>query len=169
MAIMSDSPPNPPVPLGLEPSFGFGDRLGVAPPGHLAALRRSGGPIRGIFAQQSIREMQRTQRMAPDVMRDATASLAKANFTDPWGADADHLKTEADVDVTADAGFVFFTIDPSDHVDGEADTYAGTTLEAKFNVVANETPWTEHYLGRSVSVPNGPTVDLISRPSNGRR
>lgn len=160
MAIMSDSPPNPPVPLGLEPSFGFGDRLGVATPGHLEALRRSGGPIRGIFAQQSIREMQRTQRMAPDVMRDATASLAKADFTDPWGADADHLKTEADVDVTADAGFVFFTIDPSDHVDGEADTYAGTTLEAKFNVVANETPWTEHYLGRSVSVPNGPTVDF---------
>ena len=51
-----------PAPLGLQPSFGFGDRLGTATPGHLEALRQEGGPIRGIFAQQSIREMTRTRR-----------------------------------------------------------------------------------------------------------
>ena len=39
------------------------------------------------------------------------------------GADADHLKTPADVDRTAAAGFTFFTIDPSDHVDAQADDY----------------------------------------------
>ena len=32
-----------PVPLGIEPSFGFGDRLGLATPGHLEALKQHGG------------------------------------------------------------------------------------------------------------------------------
>ena len=68
-----------PTPLGNAPSFGFGDRLGSATPGHLAALRASGGSdsggsgsggdIRGIFAQQSIREMARTDRQPDEVMR----------------------------------------------------------------------------------------------------
>jgi hypothetical protein len=53
-----------PEPLGLAPSFGFGDRLGIATPGHIAALREAGGQIRGVFAQQSIREMTRTGRTA---------------------------------------------------------------------------------------------------------
>ena len=52
-----------PVALGLEPSFGFGDRLGTATAGHLEALQSVGGPIRGIFAQQSIREMTPNQQI----------------------------------------------------------------------------------------------------------
>jgi len=125
---------NTPSLLGLEPSFGFGDRLGLATPGHLAALRAAGGQIRGVFPQQSIREMTRTQRTAQQVMVEACNALDNAGFDEPFGADADHLKTEQDVDVTAAAGFTFFTIDPSDHVDQGADAhwinqYAGKTIE----------------------------------------
>ncbi len=47
-------------PLSLTKSFGFGDRLGVATPGHLSAAL--GYDFAPIFAQQSIREMARTQR-----------------------------------------------------------------------------------------------------------
>ena len=47
-----------PAPLGLRRSFGFGDRLGLATPGHLAAVQ--GTSFAPIFAQQSIREMTRT-------------------------------------------------------------------------------------------------------------
>src|SRR5262245_17265089 len=65
-----------PAPLGLAPSFGFGDRLGLATPGHLAALKEAGGPIKGIFAQQSIREMERTKRTPETVMQAAADSLA---------------------------------------------------------------------------------------------
>ena len=32
-----------PTPLGMEPSIGFGDRLGLGTPGHVAALREAGG------------------------------------------------------------------------------------------------------------------------------
>ena len=125
--------PNPVTPLGLQPSFGFGDRIGLATPGHVAAMRRAGGAskrIAPIFAQQSIREMARTQRTPEQVMSDALNGAKAAGWTDKQGADADHLKTPADVDRTAAAGFVFFTIDPSDHVDGKADDYTPTELDA---------------------------------------
>ena len=72
--------------LGLEPSFGFGDRLGLATPGHVAALRRCGGGIRPIFAQQSIREMTRTNRTAQDVMSDALAGARDAGYDGVMGA-----------------------------------------------------------------------------------
>ena len=48
--------------LGLQPSFGFGDRIGLATPGHIEAMKRAGAGIAPIFAQQSIREMTRTGR-----------------------------------------------------------------------------------------------------------
>src|SRR4051812_17816758 len=103
-----------PRPLGLAPSFGFGDRLGVATPGHVAALKSAaGGSIKPIFARQSIREMTRTVRTPQQVMGDALRGAKDAGYSGEQGADADHLKTNQDVDRTAEAEFVFFTIDPS--------------------------------------------------------
>ena len=46
--------------LGLATSVGLGDRLGLATPGHIRAIAGSG--LEPILAQQSIREMTRTQR-----------------------------------------------------------------------------------------------------------
>src|SRR5262245_8022898 len=93
--------PRPTV-LGLAPSFGFGDRLGLATPGHVEALRRvRSNSILPIFAQQSIREMTRTRRSPEQVMADAQAGAQRAGYAGPRGADADHLKTTQDVDRTA--------------------------------------------------------------------
>lgn len=110
--------PTPTV-IGLRKSFGFGDRLGLATPGHVAACRKT--DFVPIFAQQSIREMARTGRTPEDVMADAKRAVLRTAFKGGWGADADHLKTENDVRATAAAGFTFFTFDPSDHVVNEAD------------------------------------------------
>ena len=41
------------VTLGLAPSFGFGDRIGLATPGHVEAMQRSGNGIEPIYPQQS--------------------------------------------------------------------------------------------------------------------
>src|SRR3982751_243273 len=101
----------PCVTLGLSPSFGFGDRIGLATPGHVEALRRAGAGIEPIFPQQSIREMARTGRTPRQVLDDALAGMRRAGWTGRTGADADHLKTTRDVDATAEAGFTFFTID----------------------------------------------------------
>lgn len=132
--------------LGLAPSFGFGDRTGLATPGHIAALRRSGAGIEPIFPQQSIREMARTGRTPSQVMRDALAGMAAAGWTGHTGADADHLKTTEDVDVTAAVGFTFFTIDPSAFVDAHADDYDEPTLRARFASIQDEVDWIPGYL-----------------------
>ena len=146
--------------LGLAPSFGFGDRIGLATPGHVEAMKRSGNGIEPIFPQQSIREMTRTQRTAQQVMDDALAGAQAAGWEGRIGADADHLKTPADVDVTANAGFTFFTIDPSDDVDQQADDYDESTLRDKFTTVREQTPWYEGYLGKSISLPTGTAIEL---------
>ena len=149
-----------PVPLGLAPSFGFGDRTGLATPGHGASLRQAGGSIQPIFAQQSIREMARTNRTPQEVMDDATFGALLAGYDGRVGADADHLKTPADVAVTAAAGFVFFTIDPSDDVDPHADDYSETDLREQFAGIAPEVDWLERYRGRTVRLATGTPIEF---------
>ena len=149
-----------PSTLGLTPSFGFGDRIGLATPGHIDALRKAGQGIAPIYAQQSIREMTRTSRTPEGVMKDAMDALATADWTSPHGADADHLKTPQDVDITAAAGFTFFTIDPSDHVDQQADDYDEATLQAKFETAKANAPWVDDYIGKSISLRTGTTIEF---------
>ncbi|MEM8678369.1 MAG: tagaturonate epimerase family protein, partial [Planctomycetota bacterium] len=146
--------------LGLEPSFGFGDRMGTATPGHVAAMLRCGSGISPIFPQQSIREMTRTQRSPTEVMADAVAGIETAGWLGAFGADADHLKTTEDVDRTAAAGFTFFTIDPSDHVDQAADDYDASTLVEKFAAVGEDAPWFDRHVGKRVELRTGMTVEL---------
>ncbi len=146
--------------LGLEPSFGFGDRIGLATPGHVAAMQRSGQGIAPIYPQQSIREMTRTRRTAEQVMRDALEGADRAGWNGPIGADADHLKTPADVQITAAAGFTFFTIDPSDEVDQQADDYSEDQLRQRFAAVRDAAPWYDEYVGRRVELPTGTEVVL---------
>lgn len=148
------------VTLGLAPSFGFGDRIGLATPGHVEAMKRSANGILPIFPQQSIREMTRTQRTAQQVMDDALDGAKAAGWEGPIGADADHLKTPEDVNVTAAVGFTFFTIDPSDDVDQKADDYNEATLREQFEVARESAPWYDMYLGKSIDLPTGAKVDL---------
>lgn len=148
------------VALGLAPSFGFGDRIGLATPGHVLAMQRSGGDILPIFPQQSIREMTRTQRTPMQVMTDAMSGARHAGWPGPIGADADHLKKPVDVDVTAAVGFTFFTIDPSGDVDQRADDYNESTLREKFSLIGNSVAWYGDYLNKSVQLPSGKQVAL---------
>ena len=151
---------HPCIALGLTPSFGFGDRIGLATPGHVAAMLKSGDGIAPIFPQQSIREMTRTNRTAQQVMDDALRGARKAGWTGPIGADADHLKTPADVDITAAVGFTFFTIDPSGDVDQRADDYNESQLREKFVSAHAAAPWYEGYLGKSITLPGGTRIEL---------
>lgn len=146
--------------IGLQPSFGFGDRLGLATPGHVAAMKAAGQGISPIFPQQSIREMTRTSRTPREVMDDALRDANAASWTGAIGADADHLKTPADVDATAAVGFTFFTIDPSGDVDQLADNYDEPTLREKYTVVRSEVNWIDGYLGQKIPLPSGTVIEL---------
>jgi len=148
-----------PVLVGLNKSFGCGDRLGLATVGHVLACREH-GDIRPVLAQQSIREMTRTARTARQVMDDAAWGVFQGGFDAPFGSDADHLKTFDDIDTSVRAGFGMFTIDPGDHVDDHADRMGPEELRQKFEAL----PWTsletgpEETLARydaSISLPSG--------------
>ena len=126
-----------PVVIGLKNSFGFGDRLGLANAGHLRSLHIS--KFKPILAQQSIRELTRTNRTPDDVMDAAVWAVMQEGYKDGFGSDADHLKSFADIDLMLGAGFTMFTFDPSEHVDNEADNYSEDVL---YKVVA-DLPWNE--------------------------
>ena len=146
-----------PQPLGLKLSAGCGDRLGLATPGHIRAVRNADG-ILPILAQQSMRENARTGRNPQQVLDDAMWGVFQEGWRKPWGADADHLMTTADVDLCVAAGYTFFTVDPGAHVDNEAHSAPIEVLTDKVHAL----PWSdladsidqlhERYLGAAFDV-----------------
>lgn len=122
-------------PLGLRKSAGCGDRLGLATPGHIRAIRHS--TMAPILAQQSMRENARTGRTPQEVMDDATWGVFQEGWREGFGADADHLKTTYDIDLCVAAGYTFFTIDPGEYVDNSANHAPVSELAEKIENL----PW----------------------------
>jgi len=119
-------------------SFGFGDRLGVATQGHVAALRAHPG-VQPVLAQQSARELARMGRTFHEVVDAATIGVLAAGWREGFGADGDHLKTITDLEAALDAGCSQVTADPIEVVPRiPADGPAGE-LDAAFAAV----PWTD--------------------------
>lgn len=113
--------------IGLENSFGFGDRIGLANAGHIRSLGKSN--FKPILAQQSIRELTRTNRTAEEVMDAAVWAVFQEGYKNGFGADADHLKTKKEIDIVLNAGYKLLTFDPSDFVDNKADVYEKKELD----------------------------------------
>jgi tagaturonate epimerase len=122
-------------PLGLKKSVGCGDRLGLATPGHVRAVRSSS--MVPIFAQQSMRENERTGRTPLQVMDEAMWGVFQEGWREGFGADADHLKTPAHIDLCASAGYTFYTVDPGEYVDNSAHTDGPQALRRK----VEQLPW----------------------------
>ena len=158
LALRSALPWLNPSRLGLHTSAGFGDRLGLATPGHVRALNAVGAPIRPVFAQQSIREMGRCHRTPRDVLDDATWGAFQAGWTKPVGGDADHLEQLDDIDNTAAAGFAFFTLDPKAEVDPEAEHADPATIKAKVEALdwsgleSDLATFTKRYVGQRIDL-----------------
>jgi len=121
------------VPLGLNDSFGFGDRLGLANAGHIRALK--GHNFKPIFAQQSIRELTRTNRTPENVMDAAVWAVFQEGYKDGFGADADHLKTTDDIDLMMKAGYKTFTFDPSDYVVNGVEAMSEADITKKIETI----------------------------------
>ena len=147
-----------PVLIGKENSYGLGDRLGNAGVAHLKAVRKTS--FKPVLAQQSIRELTRTNRTAGEVLDAASWAAFQTGYREGFGADGDHLKTSDDIDLMVKAGYTMFTIDPSDHVVNEALTMSNDELKRRFS----ELPWKElkdepdAILGRY----DGKTVELTN-------
>ncbi|HSK10769.1 MAG TPA: tagaturonate epimerase family protein [Vicinamibacterales bacterium] len=152
-----------PVTIGTRPSAGFGDRLGLATPGHVRALRAAAPGIAPIFAQQSIREMARTGRTPGDVLDDATWGAFEEGWGDGVGADADHLKTGDEIDRCLAAGFTLFTLDPGACVDtanasGGRDAVSGALEKLPWDLLESSAQdLAARYVGRPFET-GGPVI-----------
>lgn len=131
------------------PSFGFGDRLGLATPGHIRSLRSAS--VFPVLAQQSMRENARTGRSFSQVLADAIFGAFQEGYQAGFAADADHLKDLDQARQAARLGYTLFTCDPSDFL-VPVERLSRREVAGK----AQEVPWAELrklYLGPSFSVP----------------
>jgi hypothetical protein len=158
LALRSALPWLKPSRFGLHTSAGFGDRLGLATPGHVRALKEVGAAINPVFAQQSIREMGRCGRTPRNVVDDATWGAFQAGWTKLVGGDADHLEQLDDIDDTVAAGFVFYTLDPKAEVDPEAEHAEPATIQQKVDALdwtgldTDLTTFAKRYVGHRIDL-----------------
>jgi hypothetical protein len=118
VALRKTLPYTAPSPLAdQEITFGLGDRLGVAGPGHLRSIR--GYAACPVLAQQSVREVELTARDYEQVLDASTWAVFQEGYERPWAADGDHLKTEEWVRTTLNIGFTRITADVSDYISHE--------------------------------------------------
>lgn len=120
-----------PAPAGrLKSGIGLGDRLGLASPGHIRAVRESG--VFPVLAQQSMRELTLTGRTYSDVLDAACFGVLREGYTERFGADGDHLKNEDDISAALDAGFSMITLDCSDFIDAEIESLAPPEIKRRY-------------------------------------
>jgi len=135
---------------GLRPSFGTGDRLGIATPAHLQAFK--GKDIFPILAQQSVREMDRTERNWQKVLDDAIWGCFEAGYIGPFGADADHVKEIKDLKEAADCGYTMFTLDPSDFISKDIEELNEQQLNQLYNKILENKEIENIYLNKKSKI-----------------
>jgi hypothetical protein len=147
--------------MGLQKpaSFGLGDRLGIATPGHIDLFKNT--EVFPVFAQQSIRELNFTNRTYKDVLDAATFAVFREGYKKGFGADGDHLKTAKDVEYALSLGFTMITLDCSEHIKNDVmpentpllpKHYKDKYLNKKFNIEDFSLVFTEKELTQCCAI-----------------
>lgn len=139
---------NPVSHKGFETTMGFGDRLGLASPGHIKLLK--GKKVFPVLAQQSIRELNLTGRSYTDVLSAASWAVFQEGYTSGFGADGDHLKTVEEIKMALDCGFTMITLDCSEHIDNRIYSLSPQEIEKLYlSINENDRQYLESiYIGR---------------------
>ena len=136
-----------PVPVLRQPrTFGVGDRLGNACPGHIRVFKKY--QATPVFAQQSMRELNLTHRTYLDVLDTVTFAVFREDYQGGYGADGDHLKQVQDIKNALQDGYSMITLDCSDHIRGDG---GGAALSEALR---------ERYLGLSFDLGEGLVIRL---------
>ncbi len=142
----------------VRTTVGCGDRLGLATTGHVRAAAKV--QVSPVLAQQSIRELTMTKRTFRKVVDDACFLVFASDYRDGYGADGDHLKTIADIDMALAAGMPMITLDLSDVMNAAAgdwdaaavnEAFAGLPAELQ-KLISADYAGKEYILGEDVSV-----------------
>lgn len=133
-------------------TIGLGDRLGIATPGHIKAIKET--VAFPVLAQQSMRELNFTGRTYEDVLSTAAWSVFQEGYKSGYGADGDHLKTADEIKMALDIGMTMITLDCSDYIDNTIEGLEFHELSARYQKLP-EKPRLEmesRYLGREFEI-----------------
>lgn len=128
-------------------TFGVGDRLGIATPGHLRVFKEY--DAYPILAQQSIRELNLTERTYEDVLDSATYYVFRDGYKDGFGADGDHLKKAEEIEYALSLGFTMITLDCSEHIRGGVEKLTSAELAAECALPAE---LAARYIGKEIVI-----------------
>lgn len=114
-------------------SIGLGDRLGLATPGHIEAVKESSAfPV---FAQQSVKELNLTGRTFKSVLDDVSWAVFQEGYQDGFAADADGLKEKPDIKEALDLGYSMITLDCSDYINDNFKARSKAEIEKAYQEV----------------------------------
>lgn len=133
-----------------KPSFGTGDRLGIATPAHIQAFQ--GKNIFPVLAQLSAREITRTESSLQRVMDNAIWGCFEMGYEGPFGSDADHIKDLNNLQEAINCGFTLYTLDPSDYINNDIGQYSKDELRLKYQELPERREIEKKYLGREIKI-----------------
>lgn len=142
--------------LDRDKTMGVGDRLGIAADGHIKVFKKY-PEITPIFAQQSIRELNLTNRTFADVIDSASFAVFRNGFKTGWGADGDHVKTADEVAYALRSGCTMITLDCSEQIDNTIEGMTEEQVNAKY-VQSKELE--DIYLNKSFDIGEGVTISF---------
>ena len=128
-------------------TFGVGDRLGIATPGHLRVFKEY--DTYPILAQQSIRELNLTERTYEDVLDAASYYVFRDGYKDGFGADGDHLKKAEEIEYALSLGFSMITLDCSEHIRGGVEKLTPAELAAECKL---SDELVARYIGKDIEI-----------------
>ena len=128
-------------------TFGVGDRLGIATPGHLRVFKEY--DAYPILAQQSIRELNLTERTYEDVLDAASYYVFRDGYKDGFGADGDHLKKAEEIEYALSLGFSMITLDCSEHIRGGVEKLTSAELAAECKLSDD---LVARYIGKDIEI-----------------
>lgn len=143
---------------GKNISFGLGDRLGIASPGHIKLIRDKN--IFPILAQQSIRELNLTRRSFTDVLSAASWAVFQEGYTGGFGADGDHLQDEEEIKFALNSGFTMITLDCLRYVDKNVSGYTQTEVNEIYSSLPDniQNVYNKRYNGKVFNLDNGVVI-----------
>ena len=152
---------------GRATTIGLGDRLGLASAGHIRLVRNY--DVFPVLAQQSIRELNLTGRTYEDVLAAAAWAVFQEGYAYGYGADGDHLKTAAEVEMALGCGVTMITLDCSEQIRNEVTALDDQAVAARYAdlPVQEREVLEEKFLNRVFSL--GEATELTFEPADLRR
>lgn len=120
-----------PVPLNDKvTTIGCGDRLNIATPGHISAVKQFDAfPV---LIQNSIKQLKLTQRTFQEVVDDTSFLVYQSGYQNGYGADANQLKNISDINIAMAAGIPMYTLDLEEYTNTRAKKLLKADVEKAF-------------------------------------